>query len=139
MPDVKSIAVLKPDEAIVIGEFLLWDESPSNPDAVRLELTIGGSRITADSEEGFFEAMTQIRHVVEPKGYRLLCFGSSRGVYPSGMSGAMGTGEIAYKLTMGKPALSQDLVSIFETDPSIIPVTYKEQQDYFNEWLSSLQ
>jgi hypothetical protein len=56
--------------------------------------------------------------------------------YP--MSSSMGEGELAFRLSLGKPARLKDLVSIFDYNPSIVPSTIGEQESYFQEWLRSV-
>ena len=139
MSEAKPVAIRAPDGATIQGTFLLWDESPDDPDAVRLDLSFDERAVSADSDVGYFDALSRIRQVIEPDGYRIFCFGASKGVYPSGMSRSMGAGDKAYKLEMGRAATMKDLVSIFDTDASIIPVALGEQQAYFDEWMGSLQ
>ncbi|SIO64951.1 hypothetical protein SAMN05444166_7499 [Singulisphaera sp. GP187] len=139
MPEVKPVQVRAPEGTLLNGTFVLWDESPDDPVTVRLELSFNGATVSADSEEGYFDALCQIRQVIEPDGYRLLCLGASRGVYPSRMSRGMGTGDLAYKLEKGRAAASKDLVSIFSSNESLVSVTIGEQQAYFDEWLESLR
>jgi hypothetical protein len=139
MPEMKPITIWAPDGSTILGEFVLWDESSENLGAVRLELSFNERRIVADSDVGYFDALCKIRTVIEPEGYRLCCFGASKGVYPSGMSRSMGTGDKAYRLEMGKPALAKDLVSIFDTDVSVVPVGSEEQRVFFNMWVESLR
>ena len=53
---------------------------------------------------------------------------------------SMGTGELAYRLSIGKPALNEDLVNIFD-EPlgNDIPSTVEEQKEYYKAWLMSLR
>lgn len=139
MSERKPATVWAADGTTIQGTFLLWDESPDVPDAVRLELVFGGRSIAADSQAGYFDALIRIRQTIEREGYRLLCFGASKGVYPSGMSRSMGVGDKAYRLEMGKAATSKDLISIFDTDASVAPATIEEQQTFFDEWKESLR
>jgi hypothetical protein len=139
MTEVKQISVRQPDGTTVHGEFRLWDESPDNRDAVRLELSFGERTVVADSDVGYFDALCQLRKTIEGEGFRLMCFGASKGVYPSAMSRSMGVGDKAYRLEMGRAAAMKDLVSIFDTDSSVIPTTVAEQRAYFEEWLENLR
>jgi hypothetical protein len=139
MSQAKPVAIQIPDGATIQGSFYLWDESPGDPDSVRLELSFQGRSVTADSGVGYFDALAHIRQQIEPDGYRLLCFGASKGVYPSGMSRSMGVGDKAYKLEMGKATVTKDLVSIFDSDASVVPATLEEQQASFDEWMESLR
>src|SRR5690242_3279779 len=115
MSEVKPITILAPNGIALLGEFILWDESPEDPDAVRLELSFNERRIVSDSDVGYFDALCDIRSAIEPDGYRLLCFGASQGYYPSAMSRSMGVGDTTFRLEIGKQAKMKDLVSIFDT------------------------
>ena len=139
MPEEKPVKVRAPGGALLDGTFLLWEESPDDPASVRLGLSFNGGTVFADSDEGFFDALSLIRRAIEPDGYRLVCLGASAGVFPSGMSRGMGTGDMAYRLEDGKPALTKDLVSIFDADESVVPATVEEQESYFNKWIESLR
>jgi len=139
LPEEKPVKVLALRGALLDGTFLLWEGSPADPDAVRLGLTFNGGTVFADSDEGYFDALSRIRRVIEPDGYRLICLGASLRVFPSGMSRGMGTGHMAYRLEDGKPAMTKDLVSIFDADESVVPATVEEQQSYFNKWIESLR
>jgi hypothetical protein len=52
---------------------------------------------------------------------------------------SMGSGEQAYRLKLGFPAKIEDLVSIFDCDPKVNPVSVKEQLEFYDKWLKSLQ
>jgi len=59
--------------------------------------------------------------------------------YPSPMIEAMGYGEKAYRLTNGKPALTEDLVCIFDVGSDVTPSTVDQQQNYYETWLETLR
>ncbi len=71
---------------------------------------------------------------MERRGCILVCYGTSVDVKPSGMSLDMGHGDMAYKHTMGEPALRKDMVYIFDTGPDVKPVTIEEQNAYYELW-----
>ena len=50
----------------------------------------------------------------------------------------MGGGDQAYKLTLGKPSDMVDLVSIFDSDTEIVPVSVEKQAAFYENWLDSL-
>src|SRR5438445_12211019 len=102
------------DERSLSGQFLLWQDSPDDENRVRLELNFAGQAICADAET-FFDALTQIRKRLELLGFRPKCLGACKDIYPSPMIRSMGTGEKAYRLRIGVPAKTRDLVSIFVT------------------------
>jgi hypothetical protein len=132
--ETKAVVVLLPDGAAAAGTFVLHEDA----DAVRLELNLEGRSFIADSVYGYFDAMSSIRSMIEPDGHRLLCFGASKHVHPSGMSASMGTGDKAFRLTIGKRASMSDLLDIFDADDSVVPATLQEQRDYLEEWLRSV-
>lgn len=86
----------------------------------------------------FFAAMCQIRKELEVEGWRPICYGSSRNVYPSGMCRDMGRGLQAYKLQLGRRAVTADLVGIFDNGPDVEPASLEEQEQFWHEWLQSL-
>jgi len=104
-----------------------------------VELEFAGGRLEATSEEDFFSALATLREDLEAKGILLVCYGASKNVYPSPMSRSMGYGERAYRLKLGRRARSEDLVSIFESGPDVVPATLEEQEAYYEEWLNSLE
>jgi hypothetical protein len=137
MEEVSSVRLLKPDGSSIEGRFIRWEENPDDPDSVRLILEFEGAQLIADAE-GFFDAMIAIRRELEAQGLRLECYGASLDVFPSGMARSMGPGEKAYKLELGRPAQTKDLVSIFESGPDVKPASIKEQEGYFDRWAESL-
>jgi hypothetical protein len=48
------------------------------------------------------------------------------------MACSMGSGELAYQLTLGQPARRQDLVSVFDADGTVVPVS-ADVQTAFHE------
>lgn len=135
----QPLEVLLSDGSRSIGEFWIWEEAPEDPNAVRLEIRFDGREFGVITENGFFEALTSLRKKLEPEGFRLVCYGSSRWVYPSPMIRSMGYGEKAYRLELGRQASSADLVSIFDTGPGVEPVTVAVQEQCYRDWLESLR
>jgi hypothetical protein len=135
---IRSVPVLLPSRERLVGKFLIWEQAPDNQDAVRLELHFADKQLAATAEGGFFEALISIRKQLEPEGIRVLCHGCSRDVFPSPMIGSMGYGEKAYRLEIGRPARSADIVSIFDTAPGVNPATVAEQEQFYREWLRSI-
>jgi hypothetical protein len=86
----------------------------------------------------YFEALCQIRNELETNGWRPICYGSSKDVYPSGMARDMGCrGLKAYRLQIGEPAKLADLVEIFDSAPDMEPASVAEQEQFFERWLRS--
>jgi hypothetical protein len=117
------------------GVFILDEED--DEDLCHLSFEYPGGEITAE-ESDYFEAMCQIRLRLEMVGWRPICYGSSKCVYPSGMCRDMGRGLKAYKLRFGHPAGLDDLVGICETGPDIEPSSVAEQRQFFNHWVQSI-
>jgi hypothetical protein len=137
MPDKYPVKAIDSAGGTLEGEIEAWEESPSDPDQVVVRLHLAGveSEKTADD---FFSALVAIRVELDAKGIRLMNYGSSLNVYPSPMSRSMGSGEKAYRLSMGEQAKTADLVSIFETGPDVTPSTVQEQEQFYRKWISSL-
>jgi hypothetical protein len=119
------------------GAFTCIDVVATEPDKVQLILEVADSTYTAVAYE-YFSAMSDIRHIIEPLGMRLLCYGSSRNCYPSAMQLDMGYGTWTYKLAFGQPGLKKDIVSIFDSGNDVIPATCAEQRFYFRLWGASV-
>ncbi|WP_102272785.1 hypothetical protein [Cytobacillus massiliigabonensis] len=64
--------------------------------------------------------------------------GAAENVYPSPMQLSMGTGELAYQLTLGKPAATEDIVHIFEYDDKLNCVSFAEQLQFHQKWFNRL-
>jgi hypothetical protein len=118
------------------GVFVLDEENDG--DDCRLLLEHPGGAINASALD-YFEAMCQIRIQLEALGSLLVCYGSSRNVYPSGMCRDMGRGLKAYKLRLGHQGKMADLVKILEVGPDVEPSTVADQREFFERWLKSLQ
>ncbi len=117
------------------GVFALNEDE--NADEVTLTLQFPKGEIIGKAPD-YFEAMCQIRKKLEAEGWRPVCYGSSRQVYPSGMCRDMGLGLKAYRLQIGRHAGLADLISILDTGPDVEPSSVEEQEQFFQEWLRSL-
>ena len=132
------VEVLEAGGGASAGELWVWEEAPGDAGAVLVRLVLGGEELQAVAED-CFAALTQLRRELEATGRLLVCNGSSLDVYPSGMSRSMGAGQKAYRLTMGRQALTADLVSIFETAPGVRPSRVDQQAAFFEQWVASLR
>jgi hypothetical protein len=117
------------------GVFVLGEHEYG--DHVTLTLQYPGGEITSEASD-YFEAMCQVRNQLEVDGWRPVCYGSSRNVYPSGMCRGMGLGLKAYRLQLGRSAVKADLVKIFDTGLDVEPSSVDEQRQFWNDWLRSL-
>jgi hypothetical protein len=135
--DRRPVVLISSDGGFVEVEFLLWEESPGDADRVRLAVTFGDEKIARDADD-FFSALYSIRAELEAAGLMPRCYGSSRNVYPSGMSRGMRTGDKAYRLYLGRRGRPEDVVDIFEDGSDVDPVSVQVQEAYYPEWLGSL-
>lgn len=115
-----------------------WDESPDNDDQVAVEVAIADKTFRSASERGYFHAFCEIRRQLESLDLMPLCFAACENVYPSPMIEAMGSGEEAYSLTLGRQAKMCDLVKIFDTSSEIMPVSVDQQKQFYERWVESL-
>jgi hypothetical protein len=136
-PDRRPVALISSDGGFVQGEFLLWEESPEDGNRVRLAVTFGDEEIARDADD-FFAALCSVRAVLGVADLMPRCYGSSRNVYPSGMTRGMGTGDKAYRLYLGRRGRTEDIVDIFEDGSDVDPVSVQVQETYYREWLGSL-
>lgn len=136
-PERRPVTLISSDGGTVPGEFLLWEESPNDTDQVRLAVSFSGEEIVREANE-FFSALCSIRTALEAMGLMPRCYGSSRNVYPSGMSRGMGAGDKAYRLYPGQSGRSSDIVDIFEDGPDVDPVSVQIQEAYYRAWFERL-
>lgn len=86
----------------------------------------------------FFQALCQIREVLARERLYPQCHGSSLNVYSIGGPLKAQDGLRAYRLSIGREVTPFDVVNIFERcGSSVLPVTVKEQYDYYWQWLQS--
>ncbi|WP_461509467.1 hypothetical protein [Rhodopirellula baltica] len=116
-----------------IGAVRLHDDS----DDSLIELSFDGNTFTGTGDD-FFDAFCQIREQLEPLGLLPQCCAAHRRAFPSGMSRSMGGGVKLYRLTLGKQALMDDLIHMFDTGDDIEPVSVADQRAFFGKWIGSL-
>ena len=133
----KSVGLIAADGSILVGEFLIRDQTAGNPDHVELSLILPDRQFVATAIDGF-EALILLRLELEPLGLIPLCWGASLHVYPSDLSRSIGVGDVAYKLTLGQFARAADQVNIFDSGPGLVAATVAEQEDYSRAWFDSL-
>lgn len=131
------VDLIATDGSIVAGEFVVRDEASGDPNQVELILVLPSRQVTVVALD-CFEALIAIRLELEPEGLKLLCWGASLQVYPSEMSRQMGTGDTAYRLTLGRFARTDDQINIFASGPGLIAATVVEQEDFTRAWFDSL-
>jgi hypothetical protein len=92
-------------------------------------------RVIEASATDYFKAFSQIRLQLEPDGLIPFCYGASLDIFPSGMGRDMGSGLVAYRITIGRTP--DTLVRIFDTGPDVIPASVANQKQHFDDWLNS--
>ncbi len=116
----------------------LYDEAPCNCDNIKMVVTFNGQEYNF-CEENYFKALLMFRECLQKESLQLLCNGAMKEVYPSPMQMSMGCCRTGYIQKMGKQASNDDIVDLFEFEPSLTLSTIKEQLEYHNLWLSSFQ
>jgi hypothetical protein len=106
-------------------------------DYVRLDLELGDETFSAECSD-CFEAFCEIRRGLENRQIYPLCAGATQNVFPSGMSRSMGGGLMGYRLSLGKQALREDLVNIFDEVEASRLAKVEEQESFFEDWIKSL-
>jgi hypothetical protein len=130
---IETIPILVNGKSTIFGEVMLEYAVLYH---YRITLFYNNQTISRTSSN-YFHAFCEIRTVLEPQGFRFLCYGASCDCYPSGMTLDMGEGNFVYKLTMGKVARNKDMLHTFQTGEDIIPATFEEQRLFFETWLDS--
>ena len=130
-----SVEVLAPDGTRATVPLSRWEEADG--EVVGLAMPWQDTTLTLRSSD-FWEALRELRQVLERNGTLLCCYGTSRNVYPSPMMRQMGAGDQAYKLELRRPARQGDIVDIFATGPDLHPATVAAQEAFCEEWLKTL-
>ena len=123
----------------VAARLFRWDEAPEDVAEVKLRLDFADRVLEARAKEGYFQALRELRRLLEADGLLLVCNGTSLDVYPSPMTESMGYAEKAYRHTLGRAAGNADLVNIFDVGPDLRPSTLGEQREFHQKWLGSLR
>lgn len=100
------------------AELFRWESD--DDDQMNLKLVFKNRVVESSSPYNYFDALSKLRQQLEEMDTLLECYGACLNVYPSQMSASMGVGDMAYKMTMGKYARSEDIVNIFDSGPDMI-------------------
>jgi hypothetical protein len=103
----------------------------------QISLRFRDQTLRAEAQD-FFAAFCELRKELEKTNLIPFCYGASLNVYPSGMCRDMGQGLLAYRMTKGVRPSQEDLARIFDEGPDVIPATVSLQQEFYNEWLTSI-
>ena len=106
-------------------------------DEINLKIEIERT-IYFSKSDNIFDSVVELRKKLELKNIYLLCNASVINVYPSGMQKEFG-GTKAYKLQMGKQATLTDVVDIFDYDNGLKIGSVKEQEEFYENWIESLE
>ena len=109
-----------------------------NEDNVVITLYMEAVKIEKKGEN-FFDTLIELREDLEKKNIKLLCKGCCRNVYPSGMLLSMGSGRNAYTLKYGEQAKMETLVDIFDSCSKEEYATVRDQLEYFENLILSLE
>ena len=99
-----------------------------------LDLRGDGTQDTwAASGPDLFEALRNLRRLVDPLGFRLAFNGARRDAWASGMQRDMGEGRDVYLLEPGQT----DQVGTLGTAPIELIGSVAEQEEHYAHWLNS--
>ena len=128
------VPLLRPDETYLLSTVFLTE---LDSDECRIVITWDDNRLESTADD-FFEAFCVIR--CELWKFKLLpaCYGAHLHAFPSGMPRSMGGGQRLYRLTLGKQALTKDLVQLFDAGDDVVPSTVDDQRRFFDDWVESL-
>lgn len=135
---IKLMILSKTSNEKFTATVTLYDEDPCNCDNIKMVVTFKGQEYNF-CEENYFKALLMFREYLQKESLQLLCNGAMKEVYPSPMQMSMGCCRIGYIQEMGRQASNDNIVDLFEFEPSLTPSTIKEQLEYHNLWLSSFQ
>ena len=126
------------DQRNATGTIKLYPECAADDACVFIALSVA-DQIYTEKAENFFEALQKIRIKLENDQIQIMCNGAAENVYPSPMQRSMGYGDMAYRLTLGKPAKLEDAIEIFDCDNGLTCTTVRKQYAFYVKWLESLK
>lgn len=132
-----TIKVIMADRYVTDGKMTIWETDPVDKDSVKLQLEFDERKFES-TEVNFFYALRSIRETLDIEDILIHCYGASLNVYPSPMALDMGSGDMAYKLELGKKPKQADLVYIFDTGSDVVPARVSEQLEFYERWHQSL-
>lgn len=131
--EILTIPILVNEKDTIFREVTLEFAVPSHYQVtLRYE-----NQILVGRSWNYFGAFCEIRGILEPQGFRFLCYGASRNYYPSFMMLDMGEGRFVSKMTIGQVATKEDTIGTFETGDDIILATLGEQHAFYEAWIES--
>ena len=85
--------------------------------------------------EDLFEALCELRTILESSGQRLLCAGARRDVHPSSMQRQAAQGRRAYALGGVPKGEKPPVVDIFDPAEATDVVSVEVQRAWYGQWL----
>ncbi|WP_124349049.1 hypothetical protein [Pseudomonas chlororaphis] len=105
-----------------------------NPPFIKLDLENLSKTCYGDN---LFTCFIKLRQ--ELPEIRFFCKGAKKNVHPSRVSSQMSSGLMAYELEIGKQALRENIVNIFDYEEKYLTNDPNIQSEYFTAWINSLK
>ena len=102
-----------------------------------IELFLAELETTKFEGDDLFDCLCLLRSKLDVLGIKILCNGARIDAYPSPMLQSSGARKV-YITTMGKQALRENLVDIFDETTAEKVGTVEEQEHYHDKWFDSL-
>ena len=129
---IHRISILDENKSALAGEIRLFKEP------VSMECVVDGEKIEVQATD-YFDCLIVLREKLENRQWLILCNGARYDVYPSPELRKVGLGIKAYRMEIGLPAKTEDMVNILDETEIDKIGTIDEQKNYFEEWLQSLE
>ena len=101
-----------------------------------IDLAVNGA-VYSCCAENLFSSFIKLRAMLP--NIEFFCKGAKVNVHPSRASSQMSSGLLAYELTLGKQALRENLVNIFDYDAEGVTNDPLVQREFFERWMKSLR
>lgn len=102
-----------------------------------IELSLDGKQTFKLEGSDLFDCLCTLRTKTDVLGIKILCNGARIDAFPSPMLQSSGARKI-YITEIGKQALRENLVNIFDEAPAEKVGTVKEQFEFHTKWIDSL-
>lgn len=105
-----------------------------------VEVSISSPQFGKLNERGdtLFDALINLRLLLEKRGWILLCNVARKDAFPSQMMLQMALGRKIYILKRGMPARRENVVDIFDQATPEQVGTVQEQKEFHESWIRSL-
>lgn len=120
---------MRVDGVLVKAKLLYGTEPPS------ITLDVNDSEYSCRAGD-LFSCFIKLRSMLPNAEF--LCKGAKVRVHPSRASSQMSAGLMAYELTLGKQALRENLINIFDYDAHDLTNDPLAQNEFFERWIKSL-